>query len=307
VTVKKLPTSVELGDSIENIIIDNESPKLQQMRAEAAALQSLPQRERVRPLVDLVRKNIHYAYPWVMEELKQKDPDRAKWVEENTGVMSSRSTPITLSEIVDGEYAVCRHLSVVTLSLAKDAGLQGAHLVYQPTEDPESKIKNVLRKDTGGQLFQSVGVNESFESNHTWVDLLLDDEEWIPVDPSVQLTGETAEGMETFKEANYRGTLVPTLEADGLPPHTYGAPLTNLQLLPGEKTSSGYYVVNGARRLKPIRAKSSTELVEIPGDSNIAEEWPKFPRYQGALDFTLGSQQSYTGTNIELMSVSPSI
>lgn len=287
ITVKKLPTSVEFGDSIQFITIDNKSPKLQWMRKEAAKLQSLPERARIVPLMALVRNNIHYAFPWVMEELKQTEPKRAKWVNNHTGLWSHPTTPLTLSQVVDGEYAICRHLSVVTLALAKDAGLKGAALVYKPLADePGNKIKNVFRKDTGKNLFQSVRANEPFENHHSFVELLLSNGEWIPVDPTVQLTGETPEGLALFKEANYRANIGEFLEKEGLPEHTYGQATSSLQFLPGEDTRSGIYIVNGVKLLRP-------------------KAEPEYPRYQGPLDFTLAACQSYMGTNIDLLSVSP--
>src|SRR3989344_3138514 len=296
VALKKLPTPIGEGTVIEHITIDNKSPKLRKMRQEAQKLKALPEKDRIKPLLSIVKSNLRYAYPWTIKELEYENPELAAQVKEKTGLSSWANIPLTLSEVANIGYCICRHLSVTTLALAKDAGLQGTHLTYQPVkDDPESYIRNVIRKDNVEPLFLSVGVGKSFGNAHAWCELLTSEVEWIPIDPTTGLTGDTKEGFATFQEARYQTYLGQTLFAEGLPQELFGAAMPNLQFLSGESMRKGLYRIGHRIFLKPIgrRGKKHTET----------KNRPEYAKFEGPLDFYLLSRLTNTGINVEIENV----
>lgn len=287
-TIQKQLTPIGLGTIIESITIDDQSSKLKRMTEEARVLTDLPEKQRQRPLLAIVGQNMKYAYPWVMEQLANDDPELAASVDEKTSLKSWPSTLLTLSEVVDLGYGICRHLSVVMLVLAKSAGLQGAHMAYQPIpDDPTSNIINVVRKDTGKPLFLSIGAGEPFARGHTYLEILMGSGEWIPVDPTTGLIGDTEDGLATFKEANYQANVGSVITTKGLPDSVYAIPASNLQLRPGESQRTGNYKIGGY-----------TETVLGQGQSA-----KKYRKYEGPLDFQMFTRNSYTGTVIEIKDV----
>ena len=239
VTLGKVPTFINDGVEIESITIDRKSPKLQGLYDQAQALRSIPERERPRQLLGLLRSNVHFAYTDVLDEVAKGNPELAQWVAENTGINSSSSRPQSLSEVVDKGYGVCRHLSVAMLALAKEAGMDGAYLTYGPTRDPQYLMENVL-KDDNQPLFKMMPPGDKYYGGHAWVELKTSDGEWIPVDPSTQIVGDTPQGMELFRKANYRALVSQSLDIDGFPPGPVDD-LGNQDLffLPGEATHTG--------------------------------------------------------------------
>lgn len=204
--VEKVPTIV--GQEMHRISIDYENfgLKMQEMITEAIELRQLPERDRPEKLLAILLKHMQYAYKDVIENL----PDDGKgWVKENITVNSmAKSEKVPLSEIADNGVGVCRHLSVLLLVLAKEAGLEGAY------ETADLEFTNLARKDSDYQpndgrpaLFRSCGVNEKVSEGHAWVELKINDEgipKWVPVDPSTQLVGDTPDRLATFKRAGYK-------------------------------------------------------------------------------------------------------
>lgn len=205
ITLEKVPQLIEDGVEINEITIDRKSPKLQEMLKEAASLREIPEREKPRKIMELLRSKVSYAYDNMIAELGKTNPSLAKWVTKN--ITDCISSPISLSEIIDSGFGVCRHLSVAMLALAKETGINGS-LVSNATPDskPELGIKNVIRRDNGESLFKTlpVGTIQS-RAGHIWVEFQMSNGEWIPVDPSTLLVGDTEEEMAIFSDANYRG------------------------------------------------------------------------------------------------------
>lgn len=296
VTLEKMPTPVADGTVIENITVDRESPKLQEMFKQAAALKDIPNREKPRRLMEILRANVHFAYEDALNELANTNPDLAKWVAENTGVASSSARPLTLSQITEAGYGVCRHLSVGMLALAKEAGLRGAFLTNSSgmRGDP-MPIKNIVRKDTNEPLFKMSPVGDMW-GGHAWVELEVAQGEWVPVDPSTQLVGDTQEGMEIFKEANYRPTVGRSLDIEGLPNGVW-VKNRDLEFFPGEAQHTGILPVNATPREKTIYiGKQKSKVTEEPGP------WPKPRQYEGPLQFSLSSHESSSGMNVAVVS-----
>lgn len=304
VTLAKTPTPIEFGSTIENIKIDRESPKLQDMLGQAQALKNIPAREKPRRLLELLRSNVHFAYTDVLDEVAKINSDLAQWVSENTGINSSSARPISLSEVVDKGYGVCRHLSVAILVLAKEAGLEGAYLTYAPGFGPMSEkylAKNVIRKDNNEPLFKMSGVGQGI-GGHAWVELKTGEDEWIPVDPSTQLVGDTPEGFETFRDANYRALVSQSLDVEGFPGPVNHQGTQDLWFLPGEAQHTGVLEVNSLPRQKPIRLTlgRNNEIVDekSPDDQ---EQWPKPTQHSGVLNFQISSHASTNGLTVAVV------
>lgn len=309
ITLEKIATPIDQGTVIENITIDNKSPKLQEMYRQARALREIPERERPRQILELLRSNVQFAYEDVMSEVAKGDPELSRWVAENTGIGSSNYKPLSLSEVVDSGYAVCRHLSVAMLALAKEAGMEGAYLTYtspisaKVEPNPKYLIKNVIRKDTNQPLFKSITTGEAVWGGHAWVELRTSDGNWIPVDPSTQLVGDNPEGLETFRDANYISYPTTSFKIGGLPEDVWPYDLGELWFLPAEKTHTGIIKVNSLPKQKPIRIRSGNE----PESEEIedSEIWPKPTTYQGPLEIRVYSQSSLNGLSAAVVDVKP--
>lgn len=298
VTLEKVPTQINDGVEVESITIDRKSPKLQGLYQQAQALRSIPERERPRQLLGLLRSNVHFAYTDVLDEVAKTNPKLAQWVAENTGISSSSSRPQSLSEVVDKGYGVCRHLSVAMLALAKEAGMEGAYLTYGPTPDPQYLMENVL-KDDSQPLFKMMSPGDKYYGGHAWVELKTSDGEWIPVDPSTQIVGDTLQGMELFRKANYRALVSQSLDIGGFPPgpvNDLGA--QDLFFLPGEATHTGIVEVNSRPKYKPIVLRMNKEAE--PEDN---EKWPKPTQYKGPLNFNISTSTTNRGLNVGVVSV----
>lgn len=98
---------------------------MQSLATEAETLLELPENERPARVLEILRSKMHYAYNDVIEKLSETDPDLAKWVAENTGLNASSVSNVTLSELMERGYGVCRHLATAYLWLAQKAGLKG--------------------------------------------------------------------------------------------------------------------------------------------------------------------------------------
>lgn len=297
VTLEKLPTPVSDGSVIENITIDRESPKLKQMLKQAEDLKDTPNREKPRKLLEILRANVNFAYSDALDELSKSNPQLSKWVAENTGISSSSAKPLTLSEVTDAGYGVCRHLSVGMLALAKEAGLNGAYLTNASgmRGDP-MPIKNIIRKDIQQPLFKMSPVDQPMYGGHAWVEIEVAEGEWIPVDPSTQLVGDTQEGMEIFKEANYRPMVGSSLDIDGLPSGVW-VKTRDLEFFPGEARHTGILPVNATPRDKTLRIGSAKKT-----EPEEAGPWPKPRHYEGPLQFSLSSRESNSGINVAVVS-----
>jgi hypothetical protein len=299
-TIRKSVTPIEDGTVIESVTIDNQSPKLTKARQEAGHLKLLPERQRIHPLMAILDRNLQYAFPWVMDEVAQTDPNKAAWVEKNTGINTSNSQ-LTLSQVFDAGYGVCRYLSVALLALGKDAGLEGAHLTYHPRDDDKSgNIANIIRKDNGRPLFRSVGVGETFDVAHTWVEFKMSDGTWIPIDPTPKLIGDTPQGLETFREANYTTDLNLVIQAEGLPNDVYGLPSPSLQFRVAEAERTGNFNIFALRKYIVTSPKKIDDELFQTGSTELI-----YTHYKGPLDFVIKSQKTYKGTVVEILDVKP--
>jgi hypothetical protein len=263
-TIKKLPLPIIEGKIYGHyaVLVDTESEKMKIIVAQAEALKSLPETQRIRAVMELLRTNVHYAYNDAIDAVAKTNPDLANWIAINTGLNSSASE-IPLSEIFEKEYGICRHLSVAYLWLAQKAGLQG---VLCRTR--EGTIKNIVRTDNGERLFKSFGVGET-TSGHMWTEIQLSDGTWIPVDPSTKLVADTPEGLEMFKQANYI-----TLDTESLysecSPGKLSPVSTELRFTPGQPSSEVKYslFLNSTRPISDIFSDNDIPPTNIPYSGN---------------------------------------
>jgi hypothetical protein len=271
--IEKKPIMIEDGlvyGGICGVLIDKNSPNVENFLESASQLKELPEIERLPKIMEIVRSNIKYPYPNVIAELENRNKELANWINEKMG---KRNETLLLSEILEKGYGICRHLPVVYILLAQEAGLRGAIL-----STAGSYIRNILRSDTQEPLFKLVGVGEIAPS-HQWLEILLSSGEWIPVDPSTNLIGDTKEGMEMFKSANYIAcatlNLIPSIKPDekivGLFNHNY--------FKPGES------VTKGSAYIAPKGLMSSRE------------QTISYSSYQGPAELTITTDDSYTNIN----------
>lgn len=299
VTLEKAITPIEKGGTIANIIIDYESDKLKSMLNQARQLQELPESERPRKLLELLRRNIVFAYNDVVEELTKTNPGLGKWIAENTGINSDGARQLRLSEIVDAGYGVCRHLSVIFLVLAKEAGLEGAYVSSSRTDKEKYDLQNITRPDTGEPLFRMTAVGQPI-AGHAWVELKLSDSNWMPIDPSTNLVGDTDEDLKIFKKANYRAMPVLSFCIEDLPPDVGHQGIMDLSFLPGEAVHKGIIKINSQVKIEPLRLNSE---LENEGKTKEDGEWPKPTQYSGKLSFQIKSRRSFYSMNIKVLNV----
>jgi len=207
--IEKKPIEIENGKTYgvpSGVMIDEDAPEAVAIATEAQAIKNLPEEERVSKLMELFRNHLEYAYPDSVNDLEKIDPEKALWIKEK---ILGNPSEVKLSEVLSSGFGICRHLSVVYLWLAQKAGLEGVLL----KSDPMLSIQNIVRTDTNLPLFKMTAVGKNVPS-HTWVELRLSTGEWIPVDPSTNLVGDTEERLKMFKNANYKGAATYDLKAD---------------------------------------------------------------------------------------------
>lgn len=116
-------------------------------------------------------------------------------------------------------------------------------------------IKNIQRTDINEPLFKSVAIGETPEA-HVWTEVQLSDSSWIPVDASTMLVGDTPEGLQIFKDANY-------LASTEFGLHCQASPLEvspwgeEPRFQPAEATAKGTYSVllNSTRPILSTRGE----------------------------------------------------
>lgn len=287
VTVEKLPLPMEVGKLYghSDVLFDQETENMQRLASQAEALNSLPEDQRPRELLKLFRSNVHYAYNAVVSELTKTNPELAEWVSKNTGLDSSGGNQVKLSDIIDKGYGVCRHLSVGYLWLASKAGLEGTLMV-----SGSSGITNIQRTDNGEYLFKSADIGQEVGA-HAWSELKLSNGRWIPVDPSVQLVGDTEEGLEMFRKARYEGVGNEGIDTEASPRNKLFVTTSTKKgvvFMPGEATAKAEYILElGSTRpthkieIRKNGVKSETipptnEPYSGPGELKVAvSPWEK--------------------------------
>lgn len=285
VTLEKLPTPAEDGTKIGCVTVDRESPKLQTMLTKAQNLKTVPEQERPRKIMELVRSGINYAYNDVLGELEKQDPELASWVAKNIG-LNSGFPLITLSKVVDSGHGICQHLSAAIVVLAKEAGMEAAFIT-------NSGLKNVMRKDNGKPIFKMGLADEIIHTGHAWAELKTSEGKWIPVDPSAQLVGDTADGLATFQEAGYNGNIAMAIEFEGFPRGVSNGNLQDLNFRPGEGAHTGILEIKSMKKVKPIvlRQNSTGEIVADVQDLSL----PEPNHYKGPLNFQISSKYNFDG------------
>lgn len=196
-SIEMMPINIKISRSYaaQDVLVDDESQNLDIVR-QARDLSLFPEKQRARLVVDLLKKNFQLATRDNINKLKSTDPETGDWVEQ----YASENTPfkkVPISEIIEHGYGICTHHSAIYLWLAQEAGLKGAIVRSRP-----NTIKNIIRSDNQQPLFKSIGEGETVPA-HTWVKILLESGEWMPVDPTTGLVGDTLNNLSMFKQANY--------------------------------------------------------------------------------------------------------
>lgn len=258
--VEKLPIEIAEGityGSPAGVIIDNKSPKVEILRQQARELKELPEEQRLLPLMTLLRNNVKYSYTNTIDELEKTDQERAKWIMENI----KGNKCITLSDLVEQGYGVCRHLSVLYLFLAKEAGLNGVLL----RSDQSSPIKNILRTDSNQPLFKEVRVGEEAPP-HLWLEIKLSSGKWVPIDPSTDLIGDTPDKLQMFNLANYTSPSSLGLDVESEPKLSDIAGLFNYTYFkPGEAiTKASAYIIKHAGYSSPFKGDATLIISKRP-------------------------------------------
>lgn len=284
VVVKKLPTTILEGKSYANgaVLIDEETEKMSSITSRAEALRTVPEIERPKAVLELLRENVQYAYNDVGEAVSKSDPELASWVAQNTGINSSASN-VPLSELIDKGYGVCRHLAVAYLWLAQKAGLEGTLMASD-----YGGIRNIKRTDTGERLFKSVDVGQPLPA-HAWAEIRTSDGRWIPVDPSVKLVGDTEEGLSMFQEAGYEGIWGYGIEID-TQPNELSPNSTKMTMPPAQSTAEAKF---------SLLLKSTKPTLRLFAENIPPTNTP----YSGEGKLAINTTQASGVVNLQLVSV----
>lgn len=291
IELEKLPIQIAEGSIIgilSGVVVDVESstsPKLKEMVEKAIELRNLPEVERPRKIMEIIRAKIDYAYDEAVKELRKTDHELADWVVKYTGMHSS-GEEVKASEVVDSGYGVCSHLAALAVILCKEAGLE-ASLETSIIRKKEDGFRNVTRKDNGKPLFKSFKPGERFGVGHAWAEFRLSDGSWVPMDLATKLVGDNESELQTFSEANYKSNPGYSLSFDNLPAgiSLIGKGNRDLEFEPAESSHSGIVSVNCQRR-----------LVSLKGDMTPQS-------YSGPLNFQIISQPTTEGMNVRVKSV----
>jgi hypothetical protein len=197
IMLNKRTINMKVGDSYatQDVFIDEEVQE-PDLVSQAKMLSVHPEKLRAKLLVNLLKNNFKTATQLNINKLRTTDPAYADWVEENVSERSQKKY-VPFSEIVKHGHGICTHHSAIYLWLAQEAGLKGAIM-----RSDQNTITNIIRSDNGKKMFNFADVGANVVS-HAWVELLLENGEWLPVDPTTGLVGDTQTNLEMFKQANY--------------------------------------------------------------------------------------------------------
>ena len=288
IEIERVPIQISEGSIIGvmgGVIVDIESspsPKLKEMVVKAKELTDLPEGERPRKIMEIVRSKVNYAYDEVVEELRKADPELADWVVKYTGLNSS-GEKVKASEIVNSGHGICCHLAALAVILAKEAGLE-ASFETSFAMSKEEGFKNVARKDNGEKLFKSFELDEIFTIPHAWAEIRMSDGKWVPIDPSTKIVGDNDTELQTFKGANYKSTPY-SMRIKNLPGGVSLMGNRDLQFSSGETVHSGMVTIN------------CMPLLDLIRETKIPES------YSGPLSFQIISQPTTDGMNVRVKSV----
>ena len=263
------------------VVFDRISPKMKELSIQAGLLKSIPEEQRPRAVMSLLRKHVQYAYDNVVTLLEKHDPVLAQWITENTGINSSTKL-IPLSEIFEKEYGVCRHLSIAYLWLAQQAGLEGTLACSAPLV-----IRNIKRKDNNQPLFKCVPVGNGLVA-HMWDEIRLSNGKWIPVDPSTQLIGDADEGFDMFREANYLMEGAYGYNHECVEGDVVSSVETNPKFLPGAAFADAKIIV----KLKPDARKLGKPRT-----------YSQHPRFIGRTSLSISPRENNGMVNLTINSV----
>ena len=255
VVIEKKPRILEEGGSYcrEAVLIDAETEQMQLLANQATALKELQETERPARILEILRAKIQYANQDVLKALSKTNPDLASWVVQNTGFNVS----VPLSELVEKGYGICRHLAVAFLWLAQKAGLQGVILIANP-----HVIRNIVRSDTKEKLFKSFEL-EGQAPGHAWVEILTGDGQWIPVDPSTKLVGDSEAGLAMFKDAHYMAIGTEALDFEAEPSELLNSKVSQIQFASAEARASGFVGLELKSTMTPFSFRKKTAMESV--------------------------------------------
>ena len=184
IKVEKIPTEIKEGERLLNVIVDTDNEKLRPLLEQARELRNTPEEERPRAILELLSKNMKYAYDYRVEDLSETNPESAAWVTKHIGLHCRTDTEVKLSDLIKNGYGVCRHFSAAMLVLAKEAGMGGVLMTNsgKGSNNPKTFITNIIRKDTLEPLFKLANVGGQLDHGHAWVEIKTSNG-WIPVEP----------------------------------------------------------------------------------------------------------------------------
>ncbi|MEI6886947.1 MAG: transglutaminase domain-containing protein [bacterium] len=179
---KEVDMSINIGD---NDILRN-------LISEASKLKDIPVYERIHKIVEMTRSQLKYFDSSYKELFKSSDPEKYNWLIENV----TNSYNGSLADVVEQGYGICANFTVLCAYLCQSAGLD---VVLNTCGNPSPK--NIIRSDTSKPIFRFSPLNEMV-GGHTWLEVI-NGEELIPVDPTVNLVGTTPEIRAIFEESGY--------------------------------------------------------------------------------------------------------
>lgn len=172
---------------LSNTVVCDTSDKIENLKALARHLQDLPETQKVKEVVRLVRSTLSFPY----EEQKSLH-NRFEELEQH---FSASIQHELLSSFVEAGVGKCRHFADLFMVLGREAGL--AVNVFH------GYAKNFERPDTHAPLFKSVGLGDSLP--HAWNEVSLCNGQWIPIDPTADFQGFETQNIPLFKKY-YEGT-----------------------------------------------------------------------------------------------------
>lgn len=191
--VQKVPyQQINTGQLLTGEVFVDEGDYFEKLTRAGRGLQAKPLEEKIDSISNHIHALIDYPYD---DNIENKLNQR-----EIKDFYSKKRTIYPLSKTIDLGYGECAQYAALFAIIGQRAGLK---LTINQT--PKASLINIVRPDTGKNLYQSIPLGP-YSGSHNFISVI--NQECISVDPTCRLNGINPVHEEIMKQANYSSFLM---------------------------------------------------------------------------------------------------